>query len=86
MTGGNTGTGHLWLLNRVQQYKCIRNKLQKNIKEYETLHFELDKNNNTIPLGDFFDKEYKEQDSNDNESDGDVDINALLATGKFEEV
>ena len=33
-----------------------------------------------------FDKEYKEQDNNDNKSDGDVDIAVLLATEKFEEV
>ena len=33
-----------------------------------------------------FDKEYKEQDNNENDSDGDVDINALLETGNFEEV
>ena len=55
-----------------------------NKREYESLHFELEINK--IGLGDFFDKEYKEQDNNKNDYDGDVDINALLLTERFEKV
>ena len=57
-----------------------------NTKEYETLYFQLEKKSNKMTLGDLFDKEYKEQDNDENESDGNVDINALLSTGKFEKV
>ena len=55
-------------------------------KEYETLHFELNKYSGILALGDLFDKEYKEQDNSQNESDGDVDIDDLLSTRKIEKV
>ena len=57
-----------------------------NTKEYETFHFELEINSNKIGLGDLLDKEYKEQDNNENDSDGNVDIGALLLTQQFEKV
>jgi len=59
-TGGNSGTVHGWLLNGVEEYKHIRNKLQENIKDYETVHFDLKKKSSKTDLGEFFNKKHQE--------------------------
>ena len=70
-------------MNGFEIYEHIRNKLQENIKDYETIHFNLKKKSAKTDLGELFNKEHQEQDNNKNKCDDDVDINALLATGKY---
>ena len=83
-TGGMTGVGHSWTLAGVKTYKSIRKRLVSDMKEYKNIHFNC-KKEEKFGLTEIVNN----QDSKEFQAmlfDGEVNIDDILASGKFSTV
>ena len=84
-TGGVSGSGHSWTLAGVNAYKSIRKKLVSGVENYKNIHFKCKKQEEKIGLT----KTVNNQDSEEFQAmlfDGEVNIDDILASGKFSAV
>ena len=80
-----SGSGHSWTLAGVKTYKSIRKKLVSDMENYKNIHFNCKKQEEKIGLN----KIVNNQDSEEFQAflfDGEMNIDDILASGKFSAV
>jgi len=84
-TGGVSGSGHSWTLAGVKTYKSMRKKLVSDMENYKNIHFNCKKQEEKIGLN----ETVNNQDSEKFQAllfDGEMNIDDILASGKFSAV
>ena len=81
-TGGVSGSGNSWTLAGVKTYESIRKKLVSDMEDFKNIHFNYKKQEEKIGLT----ETVNNQDSEEFQAmlfDGEVNIDDILASGKF---
>ena len=80
-TGGVSGSGHSWTLTGVNVYEAIRKKLVREVKNYTSIHFSCNTQEEKFGLAANLNNEEREEFQSMFE--GEMDIDDLLVSGQF---